>query len=257
MLNEEIFLKFLYIFRKHLPFLKQNIYNRLGEKNMINIAIDGHVSSGKSTLSRGVAQKLGLKVLDTGAIYRGLACAYKEGKFGDINLINVTKFVAQTDVKVTFDGDKQRVVVNGKDFTPYLRLEEISTLSSNIAPYKILRDKVTTIQRAFAGENDCIIEGRDVGTDVLPNATIKFFVTATADERAKRRYLQIKDTSNTTFEQVLSDLVERDHKDETREVAPLRIAKDAIVVDTTNMTLEEAIDHCVDMIKEKIDKNFA
>ncbi len=223
---------------------------------MINIAIDGHVSSGKSTLSRGVAQKLGLKVLDTGAIYRGLACEYKE-KFIEVNQLNVTKFVAQTDVKVVFEGDKQRVVVNGRDYTPYLRLEEISALSSNIAPYKILRDKVTTIQRAFAGENDCIIEGRDVGTDVLPNATIKFFVTATAEERAKRRFLQIKDTSSTTFEQVLADLVERDRKDETREVAPLRIAKDAIVVDTTNMTLEEAIDHCVDIIKEKIYKNFA
>ncbi len=223
---------------------------------MINIAIDGHVSSGKSTLAKGLAKALKLKVLDTGAIYRGLACAYKEGDYGEINQQNITHFLKNINVQVVFDGDKQLVIVNDKDYTPFLRLEEISSLSSSISPFKNLREVVTKIQRKFAQENDCIIEGRDIGTEILPNATIKLFVTATAEERARRRYLQVKDTG-TTFEKVLADLKERDRKDETREVAPLKIAKDAVVVDTTNMNLDDAIAYCVGIIQKKINKNFA
>ncbi len=223
---------------------------------MINIAIDGHVSSGKSTLAKGVAKALGLKVLDTGAIYRGLACAYKEGDFGEINKQNIEKFLKNIKVEVKFQDKKQLVFVNDKDYTPFLRLEEISNLSSSISPYKNLREVVTKIQRTFAQENNCIIEGRDIGTEILPNATIKLFVTASAEERARRRFLQVKDTG-TTFEKVLADLKERDRKDETREVAPLKIAKDAIVVDTTNMNLDEAIAYSVGLIQQKINKNFA
>ncbi|MBO5022635.1 MAG: (d)CMP kinase [Clostridia bacterium] len=223
---------------------------------MINIAIDGHVSSGKSTLAKGVAKALGLKVLDTGAIYRGLACAYKEGDFGEINKQNIEKFLKDIKVEVKFQDKKQLVFVNDKDYTPFLRLEEISNLSSSISPYKNLREVVTKIQRTFAQENNCIIEGRDIGTEILPNATIKLFVTASAEERARRRFLQVKDTG-TTFEKVLADLKERDRKDETRAVAPLKIAKDAIVVDTTNMNLDEAIAYSVGLIQQKINKNFA
>ena len=223
---------------------------------MINIAIDGHVSSGKSTLAKGVAKALGLKVLDTGAIYRGLACAYKEGDFGEINQQNIEKFLKDIKVEVKFQNEKQLVFVNDKDYTPFLRLEEISNLSSSISPYKNLREVVTKIQRTFVQENNCIIEGRDIGTEILPNATMKLFVTASAEERARRRFLQVKDTG-TTFEKVLADLKERDRKDETRAVAPLKIAKDAIVVDTTNMNLDEAIAYSVGLIQQKINKNFA
>lgn len=219
---------------------------------MINIAIDGHVGSGKSTLAYGIAQKLGLNVLDTGAIYRGLACAFKESGMIEPNLENVTKFVAQTTVKVEFIDGIQHVFVNDKDYTPWLRLEETSRLASSISPYQILRDKVIKIQREFAQNYDCVMEGRDIGTDVLPNAPVKLFITASEEVRAMRRYEQIKDKSQTSYEKILADLRERDYKDEHREVSPLRPAKDAIILDTSDMTLEQTIEKCVSIIKEKV-----
>lgn len=217
---------------------------------MLNIAIDGHVASGKSVVAKAIAQKLNIKVLDTGAIYRGLACEYKEEGFDEPNLEKVTKFIKDVSVKVEFIDGKQHVIVNDKDYTPYLRLEEISTLSSKISPYPILREKVLEIQRAFASANDCVMEGRDIGTDVLPNAQVKLFITASAEVRAWRRYEQVKDKS-VSFEKVLADLKERDYKDEHREVAPLKPAEDSIILDTSDMTLQEVIEKCISIIKDK------
>lgn len=216
---------------------------------MLNIAIDGHVGSGKSTLAKGIAKNLGLKVLDTGAIYRGLACAFKEGEWCDINLENVTKFASQTTVKIAFIEDLQHVIVNGKDYTPWLRLEETSRIASQIAVFQVVRNKVLEIQRDFANNYDCVMEGRDIGTDVLPNAQLKLFITASEEVRAKRRFDQIKDKTQTSFEQVLKDLRDRDYKDTHREIAPLKPAKDAIIIDTSDMTLEQTIEKCVDLIK--------
>ena len=218
---------------------------------MLNIAIDGHVGSGKSTLAYAVAKELGIRVLDTGAIYRGLACAYKESGLKDTSLENVTNFVEKTQVSVEFIDDVQHVFVNGKDYTPWLRLEETSRLASHISPYPILREKVMEIQRAFAQKYDCVVEGRDVGTDVLPYAQIKFFVTASEEVRARRRYQQVKDKSSITYQQILENLRERDYKDEHREVAPLRPANDAIIIDTSDMTLEETIRKCVEIVGDR------
>lgn len=216
---------------------------------MINIAIDGHVCSGKSTLARALARKLGYHVLDTGAIYRGLACAYRDRGLRKINEEEIKRFVDTVNVKVAFDGQVQRVIVNDKDYTPYLREEEISILSSKISPYPYLREKVLSIQRDFAKKYNCILEGRDIGTVVLPDADVKFFVTARPEIRAKRRAEQLNDKS-ITFEQVLKDLEERDYKDEHRAVAPLKVAPDAIVLDTSDDTLDETMDKCIRAIKQ-------
>lgn len=218
---------------------------------MLNIAIDGHVASGKSTIAKEIAKRLGLKVLDTGAIYRGLACAFKDSGLQQPNEENIAKFVQTINVEVAFVEDKQHVVVNSIDYTPFLRLEETSRLSSLISPYPVLREKVMTIQRKFAEENNCVMEGRDIGTDVLPNAQVKLFVTAKDEVRAKRRYDQLNDKS-VSFEQILADLRERDYKDEHREVAPLRKAKDSIVIDSSEITLEETIQTCIDIINLKL-----
>ncbi len=222
---------------------------------MLNIAIDGHAGSGKSMLAHSLAKKLGIKVLDSGAIYRGLACAYKEAGLQDVNLDNITLFIKKTHVKVEFIEDRQHVIVNGKDYTPWLRLEETSRIASQISPYPILREKVMEIQRDFAENNDCIVEGRDVGTDVLPYAQVKFFVTASEEVRARRRYDQIKDKSNITYQQILENIRDRDYKDEHREVAPLRPANDSIIIDSSDMTLEETIQKCYEIVcsaEEKI-----
>ena len=220
---------------------------------MINIAIDGHVGSGKSTLARGLADKLGFKVFDTGAIYRGLACAFKNSHYNDNNEENIKDFLKDLDVKIFFKNKLQHVVVFNTDYTPYLRLEEISMLSSQISPYKILRDKVVMLQRNFAKENNCIMEGRDIATVVLPNADVKFFITASETVRANRRYEQIKDKPNSpSYDEILKDLRERDYKDEHRDVAPLKPAKDSIIIDTSNMNLDETIDYCLKIIKAKV-----
>ena len=221
---------------------------------MINSAIDGHVGSGKSTLAKGLAKILGYHVLDTGAIYRGLACAYKEAGNPPINEGNIAKYVKNVDVKLEFEGDLQRVIVNGKDYTPFLRSEETSLLTSKIAPYQVLRNKVLAIQRDFAKKYNCIIEGRDIGTVVLPEANVKFFVTANEEVRAQRRLMQLQD-KNISFEEVLKDLQERDYKDEHRQIAPLKPAKDSIIIDNTNMNLEETISYCEKLIDEKLAKS--
>lgn len=222
---------------------------------MFNIAIDGTTSSGKSTLSQGLSKALGFKRLDTGAIYRGIACNFKRRGFKNVDEKSIAKLVENLRIQVFFDGEEQHVIVNGVDETAFLRSEEISMLTSLIAPYKKVREKVLALQRDFAKNNDCVMEGRDITTVVLPNADVKFFITATAEERAKRRYLQYKNLPNApSFEEVLADLKLRDQRDENREFGKLEIAKDAVVVDTTGKTLQQVIDLCKKIVMDKLGK---
>lgn len=218
---------------------------------MLNIAIDGYVGSGKSTLAHALAKRLNLKVLDTGAIYRSITCFYQE-KFG--NLVSgdlVEEFVKDLEVKVEFKGENQIVFVNGKDYMNRIRQEEISILTSELAPYISIRNKVLSVQRKFAKEYDCVIEGRDIGTVVLPKANFKFFITASEKTRAERRYCQIKDKQKVSLEQILQDLQIRDYNDTHRKIAPLVPAKDSIILDTTDLTLEQTVEKCLEIIKEK------
>ena len=217
----------------------------------MNIAIDGYVGSGKSTLAHALAKRLNLKVLDTGAIYRSITCFYQE-KFG--NLVSgdlVEEFVKDLEVKVEFKGENQIVFVNGKDYMNRIRQEEISILTSELAPYISIRNKVLSVQRKFAKEYDCVIEGRDIGTVVLPKANFKFFITASEKTRAERRYCQIKDKQKVSLEQILQDLQIRDYNDTHRKIAPLVPAKDSIILDTTDLTLEQTVEKCLEIIKEK------
>ena len=215
---------------------------------MINIAIDGHVGSGKSTLAHCLAKKLGLKVLDTGAIYRSIACEYRK-KYGlNIDSENIEKLVKNLNIEINFVNDTQHVSINGNDYFEQIRTEEISILTSKISPFVSIREKVLSVQRTFAQKFDCIIEGRDIGTVVLPYADYKFFVTASEEVRAKRRFDQIKDKQNVSYEQILKDLQIRDYNDTHRKVAPLIPAKDSIILDTSDFTLDQTVDMCVDII---------
>lgn len=219
---------------------------------MINIAIDGHSGSGKSSVAMLLAQKLGFKVLDTGAIYRGMACEFdSQGLKVEEKVIK--QFAENLKIEVFFKEGVQHVSVNGTDWTSHLRELKISALSSQISPFPILRDKVTIIQRKFAKENNCILEGRDIGSVVLPNADVKLFITASVEERARRRLLQLSDNKE-SYEEILENLKLRDYRDEHREVAPLKVASDAIVIDTTNLNLEETVEKCYQIIKDKLGK---
>lgn len=218
---------------------------------MFNIAIDGTTSSGKSTLSGLLSKRLGFKKLDTGAIYRGIACNFKRRALGEVNSKSIAELLKNLKIEVKFNGDEQHVIINGVDETANLRTEEISMLTSVIAPYKEVREKVLALQRSFAKSHDCVVEGRDITTVALPNADVKFYITATPEERAKRRYLQFKDQPGApSFEEVLADLKLRDQRDENRKYGKLEIAKDAIVIDTTGKTLQEVTEICENIVRK-------
>jgi len=218
---------------------------------MINIAIDGTAGSGKSTVAKKLTEKLNYKLLNTGEIYRSLACAFDEEFNCEPNTQNIEKFLKDKMVEIRFQDFNQYVFVNGVCYKDKLRTEQISILTSKISVFQSLRDKLLIIQRDFAKQNDCIMEGRDIGTIVLPNADIKFFITASQEERAKRRFLQVKD-NKTTYEMVLEDLKDRDFRDMNREVAPLKPAIDSIIIDNTHLTIDENVEKCFNIIQNKI-----
>lgn len=220
---------------------------------MINIAIDGHAGSGKSTVAERLSHLLGLKLLNTGEIYRSFACVYIDENLGMPTSEKLKSFLTDKNVQIKFNDKKQYVYINDKCYKERLRDENVSMVTSQIAAFKVLRDKLIILQRDFADNNDCIIEGRDIGTEVLPNAKVKLFLTASQKVRAKRRFDQvaIKD-KNADYNQILEDLKKRDFDDENREVSPLKCAKDAIVIDNTYINLEETVQKCMDIITNKL-----
>lgn len=215
---------------------------------MINIAIDGYVCSGKSTIAKALAKKLGYDVFDTGALYRAIACAFDYMNL-DENKIDedyVCQFARQINVNVEFVMGKQHVFVNGIDYTLKLRTERISSLSSELSPFICIREKVLHLQRDYAKTHNLVMEGRDIGSHVLPNADYKFFCTADEKVRALRRFEQQRAMGNDVdFENVLKELQERDYKDTHRQNCPLKQLPESIVIDTTNMSLEESVDFCL------------
>lgn len=217
---------------------------------MYNIAIDGPVGSGKSTLAKMLATRLGFRFLDTGALYRGVACYIKYKNIDKIDEQSINKIVNELTIKIKFINNIQHVIINNINFTAQLREEDISMLSSQISNYKSVRDKVLLLQREFAKENNCILEGRDIGTVILPNADVKFYLIADEKIRATRRYLQFKNSNDASYEKVYSDLKKRDFDNIHREIAPLKPAKDSIIIDNTNMTIEECANLCMKYINK-------
>ena len=219
----------------------------------MNIAIDGHAGSGKSTVAERLSDLLGYKLLNTGEIYRSFACAYLEENLGDPNDRIVENFIKNKEVVIKFVEKEQFVYINNVCYKSKLRDEKVSMMTSKLSAFKPLRDKLVLIQRQFANENNCIMEGRDIGTVVLPNAEIKLFITASQEVRAKRRFEQVvlKD-KNADLEKVLEDLKQRDYNDENRNIAPLKCADDAILVDNTNLNIEETVQKCLEIISKKL-----
>jgi len=224
---------------------------------MINIAIDGFSGAGKSTLTKLLAKRLGLKVLDTGAIFRAMAFGFDEAGFKSVNKTNVKKFLSSADISVKFDGDKQHVFVGKRDVTDFIRTEKISLLSAKLCVFPEIREKYLKIAQKFAHENDCVMEGRDIATVVMPNANVKIFLAADEQTRAKRRFLELQAKGvNTTLEEVLQNMRERDGIFD-KGVTPLMPTSDSIVVNNTNLSFEETVDECFEIIQNAIGKNDA
>ena len=201
----------------------------------IQIAIDGPSGSGKSTLAKNVARKLGILYLDTGAMYR--ACGLKALRLGlkPGSAEEVTPFLESLDLDIRFVDETQRIFLDGEDVSEAIRQPEVSVAASDISAIPAVRTKLVQMQREIAGTRDVVLDGRDIGSHVLPDAPFKFFLTADPRERAKRRLVELKEKGiNTqTYEEVLAGIVYRDQQDSTRAASPLRKMPDAIEIDTT------------------------
>ncbi len=218
---------------------------------MINIAVDGPAGAGKSTISKIVAKKLNIVYLDTGAMYRGLACLAYDNNVEPTDENAVNELIKDVNMEIFYEGGVQQVVVNGKNQTPYIREHRVSQGASDISKHPSVRLKMVELQREIASKIDTILDGRDIGTFVLPNAKYKFFLVATPEERAKRRYLELleKGQKDVKLEDVLNDINMRDKNDSSRALAPLKQAEDAIKIDTTNMSIDEVVEEILSHVK--------
>lgn len=220
-------------------------------KNIINVAIDGPGGAGKSTVAKAAAKELGLIYVDTGALYRAVGVnALKKGiDTKDEALIK--EMLADTDVELKYIDGVQHVFLNGEDVSAEIRTPDASMAASNVSAIHCVRDFLFDTQRNIAKKNNCVMDGRDIGTVVLPDAQLKIFLTASAEVRAQRRFLELKEKgAKEPYEKVLKELKERDYQDSHREIAPLKPAEDSVIVDTSEMPLEESIAAVVNLIKE-------
>ena len=221
----------------------------------INVAIDGPAGAGKSTIARRAAASLGFIYVDTGALYRtvGLYSIRKGYDTKDAEKVNST--LPEIDIKLGFSGTEQRVFLNGEDVSEAIRTPEASMGASNVSAIPKVREFLFDLQKDIAKNNDCLMDGRDIGTVVLPDAQVKIFLTASPETRAKRRYKELVEKgSDVKFEDVLEDLIKRDYQDTHRDIAPLKAADDAVLLDTSELDFEGSLRAVLDIIKGKINK---
>lgn len=208
----------------------------------MNIAIDGPAGAGKSTIAKLLAAKLGILYLDTGAMYRAVGLKALNTGVDISDAAAVEKMLADTKIDVTQENGVQHVYLDGNDVSSAIRENAVSKAASDISAVPCVRYKMVELQREIASRCDTVLDGRDIGTFVLPNAEYKIFLTASAEERAKRRYAELKAKgSKLTLEQIKDDIVKRDYNDSHRTLAPLKKADDATEVDTTAMSIDDVV----------------
>ena len=219
---------------------------------MISIAIDGPSGAGKSTVARSAAKRFGFVYVDTGAIYRTIGLAAMNAGADTKDPTAVEAVLPTLNIELKYIDGEQRKYLDGKDGSKEIRLPEVSMCASNVSAMQHVRDYLTDMQRDLARKHNVIMDGRDIGTVILPNADLKIFLTASAEARAQRRWkeLQAKGISD-SFEEVLADMKKRDEQDTERKAAPLIAAADAVLLDTGSLTLEESIDAVCRLIAER------
>ena len=206
------------------------------------VAIDGPAGAGKSTIAKALARELAWTYLDSGAIYRAITLRAMRTGVDLSDAAALGELVHTMDLRLTPERDGTRVVLDGDDVTESIRTSEVTSQVHHVAGCAPLRKVIIPLQRGFADKSDLIAEGRDMGTVVFPDAELKFYLSASPEARARRRQLELKAKGeDATVESVLADIVERDRRDSTRDAAPLRQADDAIVVDTTDLTVEQVV----------------
>lgn len=218
----------------------------------MNIAIDGPAGAGKSTIAKRTAGDLGYVYVDTGAIYRTLALACIRENVQGEDEKGVGDVCARADVDIKYIDGEQVMLLNDENVNGYIRSEEVSRMTSKISVYRKVRDQLIDLQRRTALNANVIMDGRDIGTCVLPDAEVKIYLDASTDARAQRRYLELsKKGEECSFEKIKEDIKERDFRDMNRKIAPLRKAHDAVEIDTSDMSIEEVVSRIKKIIKEK------
>ena len=219
----------------------------------VNIAIDGPAGAGKSTLARKAAEKLGYIYVDTGALYRTVGLYSIRKGYDTKDAEKVISTLGDIDIRLGFTDEGQRVYLNGEDVSDAIRTPEASMGASNVSAIPKVREFLFDLQKEIAKNNDCLMDGRDIGTVVHPDAQVKIFLTASPETRAKRRYDElVLKGSDVTFQEVLDDLIKRDYQDTHREIAPLKAADDAEILDTSPLTFDESLEAILAVIAKKL-----
>ena len=220
----------------------------------ISVAIDGPAGAGKSTIARRLAAELGYRYVDTGAIYRTVAYFMDLWGVSPKDVDGVNRYIDELTVEIEYDEDGlQHMMMNGMDVTKDIRTPDISQKASLISAHACVRDMLLDMQRELAEQNNVVMDGRDIGTVVLPHATVKIFLTASPEVRAKRRCDELSAKGQKVdYNKVLKDIQQRDYQDTHREIAPLKMSRDCIKVDTSDMTIEEVLEKLKEIVAQKV-----
>jgi len=219
-----------------------------------SVAIDGPAGAGKSTLARRVAGELGFLYVDTGAIYRTVGCYMRLMGISPRDVDGVTRLLDEVNISIRYSSDGlQHMILNGADVTGEIRTPEMSHYASCVSAIPAVRDFLLEMQQKLARENSVVMDGRDIGTVVLPSADVKIFLTASIEVRAERRCRELTEKGETvSYDQILDDMKKRDRQDSTRETAPLRQAADAVLLDTSGLTLDQSAQRILEIIQKKL-----
>ena len=224
-------------------------------KRFVSVAIDGPAGAGKSTMARAIAKEMGFVYVDTGAIYRTVGYYVNLCGIGPKDVDGVTRLIDDVNIEIRYSEDGlQHMILNGQDVTSEIRTQQMSDYASKLSTLKVVRDFLLDVQRDLAKSHNVVMDGRDIGTVVLPRADVKIYLTASAEVRAKRRLLEMQEKGDqkSDFNKVLRDIQERDQRDMTRDIAPLKKAKDAVELDTSDLTIAESIVSMKAIIEERL-----
>lgn len=219
----------------------------------MNIAIDGPAGAGKSTIAKQVAKELGFIYVDTGAMYRAIAVYLIENNIPVENESIVGGSIADISIEIKYEDDAQQVYLNGRNVTGNLRTEAVGNMASKSSALPCVREKLLDIQKNLAASYDVVMDGRDIGTNILPNAELKIYLTASVEVRAKRRYDELvsKGETGVELDSIEKDIAQRDRQDMERKIAPLRRAENAVLVDSSDMTIDQVKETIIELAKER------
>lgn len=220
---------------------------------MINIAIDGPAGAGKSTIAKMLAKELAYVYVDTGAMYRAIGYYFLKNGVNSDDVETIEKELSNINVSIVYQDGEQQVLLNGENVNGVIRQEEVGKMASATSKYKAVREKLVETQRQIAREQNIIMDGRDIGTVILPNATVKFYLTASVEVRAKRRYDELVAKGEACdLKEIEKDIADRDYQDMNREVSPLKQAKDAVLLDSSYLDIPQVVAEMKKKIMEKL-----